>query len=148
MERILPLPAFAARSGCERIQRGARLSLVAALLGAIWSPPVHAHDIYSNLRDRHGKSCCNEHDCRPAHFRVAPEGVFMLVEGSWLRVPNEVILYRHLMGDRGETRGGHWCGVIDRSQDGPGYSGIPPRVTHCAVVPPGFALARLDSLHR
>ena len=98
-ERPLPLLAFTEHRDCVRIHRYSKLSLVGAVFGAIWSTPVLAHDIYSNLTDKNGKSCCNKHDCRPAHFRVSPEGVSMLVEGSWLRVPNELVVYRNLMGD-------------------------------------------------
>jgi Domain of unknown function (DUF6647) len=121
-----------------------QLSLAGAVFGAIWSAPVLSHDIYSNLADKNGKLCCNKHDCRPAHFRVSPAGVSMLVEGSWLRVPDDLVVYRNLMGDRGETRGGHWCGATDWSRGGTGHNPYPLRVTYCAIVPPSFAFVPLS----
>ena len=132
----------------RRIHRYSKLSLAGAVFGAIWSAPVLSHDIYSNLTDKSGKSCCNKHDCRPAHFRVSPAGVSMLVEGSWLRMPDDLIVYRTLMGDTGETRGGHWCGATDWSQDGAGHNPYPSRVTYCAIVPPSLALVPVDRFPR
>ena len=72
-----------------------------------WSAPTDAHDIYMALKNRFGQSCCNEGDCRPAHYRTTANGVQMLVDGEWLAVPDEAIQYRALEGDTGETRGGH-----------------------------------------
>ncbi len=34
-------------------------------------------DIYSPLRDRAGRNCCDDGDCRPAPYRVMPTGVQM-----------------------------------------------------------------------
>jgi len=84
-----------------------KLSLAELLFGAIWSTPVPAHDIYANLTDRSGRSCCHNNDCRPAHFLVSPSGIARLVEGGWLRVPADRVVYRTLHGDHGETGGGH-----------------------------------------
>ena len=53
---------------------------VAALLAC--SNPAAAHDIYSRLVDKWGAPCCNETDCRPARFRVTPEGMEMFVAGG------------------------------------------------------------------
>ena len=100
-----------------------------ALLG--FELPADAHDIYSPLRDRLGNSCCHEGDCRPAPYRVTPTGVQMFVEGEWIAVPDFTIQYRALLGDTGETDGGHWCGQI---QNGQGLR--MDYVTHCAILPP------------
>jgi hypothetical protein len=47
-----------------------------------WSAPTDAHDIYMALKNRFGQSCCNEGDCRPAHYRTTANGVQMLVDGD------------------------------------------------------------------
>jgi hypothetical protein len=49
------------------------LALVCVAFGATWSAPIHAHDIYSNVLDKNGKPCCDQIDCRPAHFQVTPQ---------------------------------------------------------------------------
>jgi hypothetical protein len=36
------------------------------------------HDIYSNLRDRDGRLCCNGQDCKPVQARVLPNGSYYL----------------------------------------------------------------------
>jgi hypothetical protein len=106
-------------------------SAVAALaLLATWPAPSRAHDIYGLLKDRAGRNCCNDTDCRAAVHRITPAGVQMLVDGSWIGVPESVIQYRVLPGDTGETGGAHWCGGL-----GPdGWIR-----THCAVLPPRTA---------
>jgi len=109
---------------------------VAALLAC--SNPAEAHDIYSRLVDKWGAPCCNETDCRPARFRVTPEGVEMFVAGRWARVPNENIQYRTLTGDTGDTGGGHWCGQADWGYDGSGGADV-YWVTRCAILPPNFS---------
>jgi hypothetical protein len=93
-----------------------------------WSAPIEAHDIYMALKDRAGASCCTDRDCRPAHYRVTQAGVQMLVNGEWIVVPPETIQYRSLEGDRGETAGGHWCGIINFGT-----------LTYCAILPPSSA---------
>jgi len=111
---------------------------------------VEGHDIYSGLMDRLGQSsCCNERDCRPAHYRISAAGVEMLLDDEWVGVPNEVIQYRSLDGDTGETHGGHWCGVTNwKEQDQvPGFEYARPLnhpglhlsrfFTRCAILPPG-----------
>ena len=108
-----------------------KLGLFAVLLFVGYELPTEAHDIYSPLKDRGGKSCCDDGDCRPAPYRVRPTGVQMFVEGEWIWVPDHTIQYRALPGDTGETDGGHWCG---RVQNGRGYElGY---VTFCAILPP------------
>jgi hypothetical protein len=94
-----------------------------------WSAPTDAHDIYMALKNRFGQSCCNEGDCRPAHYRTTANGVQMLVDGEWLAVPDEAIQYRALEGDTGETRGGHWCGLMTFGNH-----------TYCAILPPTFGM--------
>ena len=87
-----------------------KLDLFRDLLFVSFEPPTEAHDIYSPLKDRGGKSCCDDGDCRPAPYRMTPTGVQMFVEGEWIGVPDHTIQYRALPGDTGETDGGHWCG--------------------------------------
>jgi hypothetical protein len=103
-------------------------TLILLAITANWSAPIEAHDIYTTLRDRVGGSCCSEHDCRPAHYRITAAGVKMLVGGEWIVVPNETIQYRTLEGDTGETAGGHWCGTTNFGT-----------LTHCAILPPSSA---------
>src|SRR5687768_11429477 len=80
---------------------------------AVSPVPVSAHDIYSHLVHTSGRSCCDNHDCHPAHYRLRSTGVEMFIHGQWLAVPAEKIQYRVLLGDTGETYGGHWCGAYD-----------------------------------
>jgi hypothetical protein len=108
---------------------------LASLTG--WSGPTDAHDIYMALKNRFGQSCCNEGDCRPAHYRIANGGVQMLVEGEWVPVPEETIEYRALEGDTGETRGGHWCGLRAFGN-----------LTYCAILPPSFGTRARGALIR
>ena len=108
-----------------------KLELFTAIALVSFEPPTEAHDIYSPLKDRWGKSCCDDEDCRPAPYRMTPAGVQMFVEGEWIAVPDSTIQYRALPGDTGETDGGHWCGRIQNGEgDRLGYA------THCAVLPP------------
>jgi hypothetical protein len=102
---------------------------------------AEGHDIYSGLMDRLGESsCCNEMDCRPAHYRVTSAGVEMLLDDEWVRVPNDVIQYRSLAGDTGETRGGHWCGVTYwKQQDQVSGFEYPPTLNHPELHPSGFS---------
>jgi hypothetical protein len=103
--------------------------LCAVLLFIGFEPLTEAHDIYSPLRDKAGRNCCDDGDCRPALYRVRPTGVQMFVEGRWIWVPDATIQYRTLPGDTGETDGGHWCGRLGRSFE-MGY------VTFCSILPP------------
>jgi hypothetical protein len=102
--------------------------------------PAEAHDIYSDLKDTWGNSCCNNEDCRPALYRVTPTGVQMFVDGDWIDVPNYVIAYRALAGDTGETGGGHWCGRVYQKVDNSFF-----HITQCAVLPPSAAAS--STLH-
>jgi hypothetical protein len=65
----------------------ARLPLVLGMVRAVAviilaimtvSNTVLAHDIYSNLRDRDGKLCCNGQDCKPVEATVLPDGNYYL----------------------------------------------------------------------
>ena len=49
-----------------------------ALLCVSNTVTVLAHDIYSNLRDRDGKLCCNGQDCKPVEATVLPDGNYYL----------------------------------------------------------------------
>jgi hypothetical protein len=53
-------------------------ALVAAIGLLCLSTSVLAHDIYSNLRDRDGRFCCNGQDCRPVQVTVLPNGSYYL----------------------------------------------------------------------
>lgn len=105
-------------------------------LVALSSTPVRAHDIYRHLVDGNGASCCSDKDCMPAPFRVGPDGVRMFVQGRWIAVPSNKIQYRTLIGDRGETGGGHWCGW---ALDPTGPTGDTRAHTICAILPPNLA---------
>jgi hypothetical protein len=53
----------------------------AAISLGFWSGSsntVLAHDIYSNLRDRDGRLCCNGQDCKPVEATVLPDGNYYL----------------------------------------------------------------------
>jgi hypothetical protein len=117
------------------------MSLKLALFVAVFSfdaeLPSDAHDIYSHLTDVAGASCCDEHDCRPAPYRVTPTGVQMYVDGDWVDVPGEAIQYQSLPGDTGETRGGHWCGTAISEYGGR----VVRHATHCAILPPSSSSA-------
>jgi hypothetical protein len=102
---------------------------------------AEAHDIYTGLKDHRGKfDCCNETDCRPVHHRVTGAGVEMFIDNEWVRIPNEIIQYRTLHGDTGETHGGHWCGSTYPGFEvtNPDYPEMPPSrfYTRCAILPP------------
>jgi hypothetical protein len=95
---------------------------------------TQAHDIYTDLRTKHGTPCCDHSDCRAAPYRIAAQGVEMLVGQEWVAVPAYAIQYRVLSTDSGETAGGHWCGrhvVNDPYEIG--------HFTFCAILPPRLA---------
>jgi len=105
------------------------ITMIAMLV--LTATDTEGHDIYRGLKDHRGQfDCCNETDCRPAHYRVTAAGVEMLLDDEWVRVPNEVIQYRTLHGDTGETHGGHWCGIT--------YLGLVPHPDHPAMSPSRF----------
>jgi hypothetical protein len=52
--------------------------LVATIALLCVSSTVLAHDIYSDLRDRDGKLCCNGQDCKPVQAVVLPDGNYYL----------------------------------------------------------------------
>ena len=106
----------------------------AALLVANWAMPAQAHDIYTHLQNKRGASCCDGSDCRPAPYRVRAWGVQMRVDGAWYDIHADLIEYRGLDGDTGETNGGHWCG---RHQQTP-YSNWTYFTTYCAFLPPNL----------
>src|SRR5262245_45173618 len=59
--------------------------MVAAIALLCVSNTVFAHDIYSNLRDKVGRYCCNGQDCRPVQVKVLPNGSY------YLPTTNEII---------------------------------------------------------
>jgi hypothetical protein len=97
----------------------------------MWPGPIQAHDIYMGLLSTTGLPCCNNTDCRPAHFRVTHGGVQMFIDEQWIEIAHNKVQYRALAGDRGETGGGHWCGSLHPR----GY------FTRCAILPPRSASA-------
>ncbi len=111
----------------------AKCALASLALLVTWPASSQAHDIYTGVKDRNGVSCCDERDCKPAPYRMTPAGVEMLVDGRWMVVPDDTIQYHVLLGDAGDTAGGHWCGF---------YLG-PQIVTHYAILPP-----RSSAFHR
>jgi hypothetical protein len=62
-------------------------ALLPLVLASIWPAAINAHDIYTGLKNSSGRSCCADHDCRPAHYRLTPAGVQMLISGQWIVVP-------------------------------------------------------------
>ena len=114
-----------------------RCVLASLVLLVSWSVPLQAHDIYTGLTDMNGASCCNNRDCRPARYRMTPEGVELFVNGRWITVPDDTIQYRMLPGDTGETAGGHWCGY-DLGQ----------RIRMiCTILPPNSARLSIRGAH-
>jgi hypothetical protein len=116
-----------------------RLAVMAVVLAASLPLPLQAYDIYLELKDEKGRNCCDSSDCKPAHYRHTPRGVKMFVDGRWIEVPNRAIQYPALLGDTGETAGGHWCGAvyeIDGANIDAAY------VTQCAILPPQSASAQ------
>jgi len=60
----------------------------------------------------------------------------MFVDRRWIDVPDERVQYRALLGDSGETGGGHWCGAAYE----PDFSNLKDLyITKCAVLPPQSA---------
>jgi hypothetical protein len=108
--------------------------LLGSLL-AVGAGHAQAHDIYLDVMDASGQSCCDNRHCRPAPYRVTSSGVRMFVQGQWLNVPDDKIQYRAILNDTGETAGGHWCGSW---QQGPNYIF---HATRCAILPPNSASA-------
>ena len=97
-------PFTARAQSRERVRRigvtvaALRLSSALFSLGMAVTFPavVKAHDIYTTLKDGSGRSCCNNHDCRPAHYRLSSTGVQMLVSGEWIVVPNAAMTARKI----------------------------------------------------
>ena len=76
--------------------------VISALITILFlSEAARAHDIYTHLKSRSGKSCCDNSDCRPAPYRITSSGVEMLVGETWVWVPRGIIEYRMLEGDTG-----------------------------------------------
>ena len=113
-----------------------RTVVVAAVLMTNLPLAIQAHDIYSDVIDGAGKSCCDNRDCRPAHYRVKGGGVQMFVYGHWLVIPRDKIQYRAIADDTGETAGGHWCGQGQQGHNFVFYT------TRCAILPPQAAWAQ------
>lgn len=110
-----------------RTQSIAQRCMTSLFCVAIW--PAQAHDIYTHLTDRHGRSCCDGTDCRAVPYRKTSSGFEMRVNDKWVLIPREKIERRTIEGDTGETAGGHWCG--ERYEGGV--------ITYCAFVPPDIA---------
>jgi hypothetical protein len=118
-----------------------RTAFMAAVLVISLPLPIRAHDLYSHLMDEVGASCCDDQDCRPALYRVSASGVQMLVDQRWIDVPEDRIQYRALLGDTGETAGGHWCGSLYQP-DVSSRSIL--HMTKCAILPPQAAWAHVE----
>jgi hypothetical protein len=76
-----------------------------------------------------------------AALRLTASGVQMLVDQRWIDVPDERIQYRALLGDTGETGGGHWCGSTNKPDFGTPNTLY---MTKCAVLPPQSASVQVD----
>jgi hypothetical protein len=63
----------------------ASVAVFAAAISLAASNTVLAHDIYSDLRDRAGRLCCNGQDCKPVQVTVLPNGSY------YLPATNEII---------------------------------------------------------
>jgi hypothetical protein len=121
-----------------------RSALISAILAVSLPLPAQAHDIYLDVVDWAGQSCCDNRDCRPAHYRVKGGGVQMFVYGHWLVIPSDKIQYWSIRGDTGETAGGHWCGQGQRGSSwGSNYIFY---ATRCAILPLQSANADLEWL--
>ncbi len=113
-----------------------RTAFVATILLINLPLPTLAHDIYSHLKDEGGGSCCDDRDCGAVPYRFIADGVQMFVDKRWIEVPRATIQYRALLGDTGETGGGHWCGSVNELDAlGTVY------MTKCAILPPQSASA-------
>jgi hypothetical protein len=88
-----------------------KLGLFAALLFVGFELTTEAPDIYTPLRDRAGRNCCDDGDCRPAPYRMTPAGVQMFVEGEWIAVPDFTIQYRRSLVARVKQTGGIGAGL-------------------------------------
>ena len=72
------------------------LSLLLLLAGGLLTlraAPAQAHDIYLDVVDGAGQSCCDNRDCRPANYRMTEGGVQMFIYGHWLVIPHDKIQY-------------------------------------------------------
>jgi hypothetical protein len=104
---------------------------------------AQGHDIYSGLKDHRGQSsCCDESDCRPAHYRITSASIEMLLDGEWVRVPHDIIQYRSLDGDLAKPAAD--IGAASRI-------GVGSSTRHIRIIPdcihPGFTLVA-RSCHR
>jgi hypothetical protein len=113
-----------------------RSAVMAVVLAASLPLPLQAHDIYSHLKDKSGTSCCDDRDCQLAPYRFTANGLQMFVDRRWIEVPSDKIQYVAVLGDTGETGGGHWCGSAYEPSFGPLY------ITRCAILPPQAASAQ------
>ena len=116
-----------------------RLALVSVALISLLHP-AQAHDIYSHLTNAEGARCCDDRDCRPALYRFIAGDLHMFLDGQWIEVPHSTIQYRALLGDTGETGGGHWCGMVYIQTFAALY------LTRCAILPPQAASAQVEWL--
>jgi hypothetical protein len=119
-----------------------RFALISAALVSL-SLPIQAHDIYSHLTDERGGNCCDDKDCRPAIYRFVESDLQMFVGKRWINVPNSTIQDRALMGDMGETDGGHWCGMVHEPSLGEPSLGY-LYITRCAILPPQSASHQIE----
>ena len=76
------------------------LALAAAALAnrSDAAPPADAdpalHGWFESLKQPgSGVSCCSVADCRPAEYRLAPNGYEALLDAKWVRVPDDKILH-------------------------------------------------------
>jgi hypothetical protein len=118
-----------------------RSALISAILAVSLPLPTQAHDIDTHLVDEEGASCCDDKDCRPAFYCFIANSLQMFVDGRWIDVPSELIQYRGLPGDAGESAEGHWCGSFYQP-DVSSRSIL--HMTKCAILPPQAAWAHVE----
>ena len=114
--------------------------VVPLFLAAIAPARVSAHDIYHGLTSNLGKDCCDNSDCRPAHYRITPAGVQMLVDQVWIRCLVQRSSIDCCQENSGKTSGGHWCGRRANDIDALNDPSVEGYFTFCAFLPPGLAM--------
>jgi hypothetical protein len=83
------------------------------------------HEWYATLHDKHGRSCCNNMDCRPTEHRIVGEQVEVMLDGQWTPVPREKILDKN-----SPDMGTHVCAPDP-------HIGYPRGYIYCVVIGSG-----------
>jgi len=88
---------------------------------------------YELYKDRNGRSCCDDRDCRPAldfvETSVNGEAVVrLLIDGKWITVPESYVI-----SERASDGRAHFCGNLNVSGSNP--TEIKPEPI-CIILPP------------